>query len=202
MLRKPIPRLVSLYNYSKRTPTAYYHGHAKKTTVDEFIAEYDLHELNNGQVRFLAGSDEDLFINRTPIGECGKELFDRAVHNVENHFFHVGILEHFDKSALLLGHKLGWSNSLYLRRNTGNYTKKDSPSQSAIETAKERNKWDIKLYNRYESKLKDNFESNFKERALGAFKLKNKVYNKAIGPAYEAYAYGKALVSGNTEHPR
>jgi len=205
MLREPISRLVSLYNFSKRNPTAYYHGYASSMTVDEFIAECELHELNNGQVRFIAGSDDNRFINRTPFGECGENLLQRAVQNIENHFFHVGVLDRFDKSILTIGKKLNWPNSLYLRRNVGKEkSEKEVPSEKAVDKAKDLNQLDMRLYKNQKERVEKEFSEMFsdEEGTIKKFRTKNKIYNGVFGPVYDVYARAKAVVSGNADRPR
>lgn len=78
LLRRPVSRLVSLYYHSRRYPTAYYHGHACDASLETFLLDTDLMELDNGMTRFLAGDPEDRFMNRTPLGECDASLLNKG----------------------------------------------------------------------------------------------------------------------------
>jgi hypothetical protein len=81
-LREPVSRIISLYTYSRSNPTAYYHKQAVNKTLEEFALKTPLLELDNGQVRFLAGDPQDLFINRTPVGQCTSELLETVLINL------------------------------------------------------------------------------------------------------------------------
>jgi len=201
LLREPVARLVSLYVYSKTNPTAYYHGQAKDASIEEFLIETPLMELDNGMTRFLAGDPEDTFINRTPIGSCDRALFEKALANVERDFFLVGIVEEFDRSVLLLAEALNWTNALYLRRNTRS-TEKPEVSPELVQQLKERNKWDVELYEHCRARLVDTYREKIgSDQALKDFQAANRRFNRVARPIYNIYDNAKAVLSGNANRP-
>ena len=204
MLREPVSRLISLYHFSRENPTAYYHEYAKQMSIDEFLIECELHELDNGQVRFIAGDEEDRFINRTPFGECDESLLEQALKNIDRHFFHVGVVEAFDISALMLKEKLGWRTALYLRRNTRNRSRsRPEPSEHALEVASDRNAFDQKLYSVVKERALKEFEEAFhdSEHKLERFQRRNAQFNAVFGPLYDRYAALKVWAAGNASAP-
>lgn len=124
-LRDPLARIVSLYSYSRHTPHAYYHKHAKRYDLVGFVRDSGLMEIDNGMVRFLAGSQTDPFLPRVPVGTVDTDMLDRAKDNLSRYFFFCGIMEQFDESFLLLRHKLGDRSSNYLRMNSRALPKPD-----------------------------------------------------------------------------
>ncbi len=102
LLRKPYERLVSLYYYSKHTPDAFYHQQARDASLRQFLLETTLHELDNGQLRFIVGSSTDRFMNRTPFGRCTPEMLETAERHLDTWFCLAGVTERFDESMLLL----------------------------------------------------------------------------------------------------
>ncbi len=202
-LREPVSRVISLYDYSKHNPTAYYHQYAVDKSLAEFALESSLMELDNGQTRFIAGDKQDCFINRTPVGECDQSLLDRAIQNIQNDFSLIGLTEYFDQSLLLLKELMGWQSCLYLRRNTAQKQAKNPVSQSLKDQIKAKNHLDVKLYEYAAQHLKTQLaEFDLDNPAIvEEFRQKNASFNQFFGRAYSVYDFGKALVRGELGRP-
>lgn len=202
-LRDPVDRLISLYKYSNSNPTAYYHAYAKDRSIEEFLLDSGLMELDNGMTRFIAGSDSDLFINRTPIGNCGEDLLEKAKENIRNSFVTVGITERFDESILVLAKILGWRNAYYFSRNRasagdGEHHKRGLASDQLRQTLEEKNSLDRRLYSFAQSKLDEQIESldgDF-EATLSRFQRRNQLFQKTMGPFFEFYSNAKNRFHG------
>lgn len=205
-LREPVARICSLYHYSRTNATAYYHKHANNKSLEEFALQTQLMELDNGQVRFLAGDSRDFFINRTPIGKCNSALLATAKQNIAAHFSFIGITEQFDQSALLLQKIMGWDSCLYLRRNSSSLPTKGTeviPNLLKQQIA-ERNWLDIQLYEHVQDLLAQQLASYGLENssaALKEFKQENTLFNQRFGPVYNAYGQAKAIVKGQLGRP-
>lgn len=205
-LREPVARICSLYHYSKQNPTAYYHQQAQSCSLEEFSLQAKLMELDNGQVRFLAGDPSDCFINRTPIGHCNDALLETAKQNIDTHFSFIGITEQFDRSILLLQKIMGWNNCFYLRRNTNvaSQKSKDSIPEELRRKIAERNSLDVQLYTYVKSKLTQQLalygldDSSF---ALETFQRQNARFNRQLGPFYNAYSKAKSIARGQLGRP-
>ena len=205
-LREPVARICSLYYYSKGNPCAYYHQQAQNQSLEDFSLHAKLMELDNGQVRFLAGDRQDFFINRTPIGECSHTLLETAKQNIDTHFSFIGITEQFNQSVLLLQKLMGWDNCLYLRRNTNaasQNAKNTIPSELKQQIA-EKNWLDVQLYAYAKEKLAQQLKLHGLEEsslALQNFQQQNARFNQQFGPAYSTYSQAKALVKGHLGRP-
>ncbi|MBE9060264.1 sulfotransferase family 2 domain-containing protein [cf. Phormidesmis sp. LEGE 11477] len=195
MLREPVSRVISLYYYSIDNPTAYYHRHAVNKSLEEFALNTQLMELDNGQVRFIAGDEKSLFINRTPIGECNTDLLETAKENIDQHFSFVGLTEQFDQSMLLLYRMMGWSQSSYLRRNSAKEASRPTVSKRTRQLIAEKNNLDVELYkhvhNRFHQLLSRYGLDD--EKLLKRFQIKNQMYRALWGIPYEKYDAFKAL---------
>lgn len=116
MLRDPLKRLISLYNYGLTTPTVGWHARMleEKPTLVDFVKGHYTNTADNGIARFLSGHSLD----SAAYGHCGHETANQAINNLKTHFCAIGFLEEFDQSILLFKHVLGWEKQpLYKRRN-------------------------------------------------------------------------------------
>ncbi len=196
-MRKPYERLVSLYYYSKHTPDAFYHQHARDVSLRQFLLETTLHELDNGQLRFIVGSSTDRFTNRAPFGRCTPEMLENAKRHLDTWFCLAGVTERFDESMLLLRRALGWRSCYYLRRNEGRPVLQDQ-KLSDVDAAevKRRNSLDQQLYDYVGQKMDqriaelqsagDDFAAE-----LAQFRARNARYNRLARPLYDAYERSK-----------
>jgi len=81
-VREPVERIISLYKYSLQNKEAFYHKLAVGKSLEEFALKTELHELDNGQTRVIAGGDyPDFFMNRTPFRKCDDHLLEIALGN-------------------------------------------------------------------------------------------------------------------------
>ncbi len=197
LLRDPVRRLVSLYNYSASTPGAYYHEQAVGRSAREFLLETDLMELDNGQVRFLAGGSDDLFINRTPLGQCGAALLAHAKANVRDHFYSLGLVERFDESLLLFKRELGWRDCFYVSRNVRRVgTPAPDLDDRLLAEVAARNQLDIELY----EWARQQFELRVAEidppmvEQLAGFRASNRRFSATRRPFIRAYDSAKKLL--------
>lgn len=202
-LREPVSRVISLYDYSKGNSTAYYHQQAISKSLEDFVLNTDLMELDNGQVRFIAGDKQDYFINRTPCGAVDQSLLEQAINNIEKKFSFVGLTEYFDPSMLLLKELMGWSSCLYLRRNITSKQEKTVVSQELKDKIKEKNHLDVALYEYVEKRLKLQLQQAGLDQAevIQKFKKNNLRFNQFFGPIYDGYDFGKALIKGELGRP-
>ncbi|MEB3209758.1 MAG: sulfotransferase family 2 domain-containing protein [Leptolyngbyaceae bacterium] len=203
LLREPVSRIVSLYYFSKSNSTAYYHEHAVDKSLEDFALNTPLMELDNGQVRFIAGDEQDCFINRTPFGECSEQLLEHAKQNIEKHFSLIGLTEYFDQSILLMGTLMGWNNCLYLKRNISRSKAANVVSQQLREAIAQQNWLDIQLYEYVKQRFfiqlaKHNLD---KPTLLQNFQTQNRKFNQYLNYPYTAYDRLKALLRGQIGRP-
>jgi hypothetical protein len=201
-LREPVSRIISLYDYSRTNPTAYYHKYARNQTLEEFALQTPLMELDNGQVRFLAGDENDYFINRTPYGQCNEELLELAKSHIDQNFSFVGLTEYFDQSALLLSKVMLWNSCFYLRRNTTKTGTKQLVSDKLKAKIAEQNSLDCQLYEYSKNILFQQLEKHkIDQKKVEKFQSNNKHFNNYISPFYNFYDLSKAWLKGESGRP-
>ncbi len=183
-VRSPVSRIISLYRYSRSTPHAYYHKQANFYDLEGFVFESGLMELDNGQTRMIAGSNEDFFINRRPLGAVDDELLNMAKVNLEKHFFFVGIQERFDESFLLWARKIGWGTPSYLSANL----RTDKLAQQGLDLTlvariAEKNSVDSALYDYCLRRFEEEWAQALPDRdeALAELTARNTRYARTFG---------------------
>lgn len=112
LMRNPVERVISHYHYVRRTTNDPLRELAMRSSLDDWVARCNLHEMDNGQTRRLSGS-----MDSVRIGECSAEMLEQARHNVQQNFALVGITERFDETYGLMSKLFGWPIKHYVPRN-------------------------------------------------------------------------------------
>lgn len=174
-VRSPVSRVISLYRYSRSTPHAYYHRQAREHDLEGFVFRSGLMELDNGQTRMIAGTDEDLFLNRRPIGGVDDALLSLAKRNLDKHFFFVGLRERFDESFLLWARKIGWETPSYISVNRSNHEgTEENLDPSLLSRIAETNRYDSALYEYCSRRFAEECARALPDRDLALSALKHR----------------------------
>lgn len=153
MLRHPVERTVSFYNYVKRQKKHRLLDAVRGKSLIECITQVKDFDVVNGQARKLSNTnDED-------------KMLDSALKNIEKHFKFVGIQEYFDESILLLNEKLDLGIKSYTKLNSAK--SKPQVDKELIRAIENTNQVDLKLY----SILKEKFLQEISAIENKAFKL-------------------------------
>jgi hypothetical protein len=149
MLRDPFDRIVSLYYHLRRWPTYGLNWLERvglrsleaETSLDDFISNYPLPELDNDQTRRLAGEDPEF-------GGCTRSLLGTAKSNLERHFSFIGITERYEESLWLASHVLSWSVQRQPNKQLVNETRVPISMipRKTRDAILERNALDLELY--------------------------------------------------------
>ena len=140
MLRDPVQRVRSAYANLRRDPNNGYHEIAIRSTLEEILEARSLPEIDNGQVRRLAGVQPDA-------GPTDRSHLDLAIRNIDEEITAVGFTERFDESFQIFRTELGWPRRGYMPWNVA--PKKDRtsrPTSELIAMIAERNAFDIELH--------------------------------------------------------
>jgi len=185
ILRDPVSRILSHYHYVLRTPAHALHELVVSTGMDieRYVSSGLSTELNNGQVRLIAGVGSGL-----PFGQCSEALLQEAITNLETSFSVVGLTERFDDTILLMHQTLGWHKfPFYTKRNVAKGRGYEMELHAeAIEAIRKYNALDLKLY----EYAAGQFEQAIKRIPDGIrrrFHLLNSIY----------YPYGRAISKVN-----
>lgn len=184
MVRDPVKRLISGYNYILETPKSPFHAKMvkEKMTFEDYVQWQISENSNNGQTRFIAGM-VPLDSVMAPFPPLPKEALDVAMHNIEEHFRVCGLTERFDESLLLMKEIFGWKNVFYRRKNiTKNKKQSEVLSKSMLLRLKESESLDFDLFNYVQKRLVDmiNRYSITKEK-VDSFRQKNTIYSSTWG---------------------
>lgn len=117
ILRHPIERMISSYNYLRGNPD--FKTLAKTIDMKSFfqsiLKEGKLGLLTNRQTKIVSGHG---------LVNCSDEraLIEKAKENFDKHFAVVGLTKRFDETLVLLNNAFGWKNPVYVRQNVSKKT--------------------------------------------------------------------------------
>lgn len=153
IMREPVSRVVSHYNYVRSHENHYLHPHVVegKMTLAEYVESGVTTEVNDGQARQMSGVED---IVQDPFGRSNVEyggdhasLLRQALENVEAHFLLVGMLERFEETMRLLQQLAGLRVGPYKRKNVSRSpTAVTKPSPTEVEVVRRFNEADGELY--------------------------------------------------------
>lgn len=180
ILREPLSRTMAEYNYIFTIPS---HPNFKELQENQYSLKQLLDNgliknMDNCQVRFLCG------VNDIPFGAVSEEHLEMAIHNLENRYEQVGIMEAFEESVLLLAQHFNWSTPYYSVQNINKIkrTRQSELDTETLELFQYRNRYDILLYERGRQILQrriDHQGSGFLEKVEN-FKKKNRQLKSLI----------------------
>ncbi|NQU39078.1 MAG: sulfotransferase family 2 domain-containing protein [Lentisphaerae bacterium] len=181
VLRDPVARIVSHYEFVKQNRDHYLHDEVVRKQMDlsAYVTSGISVETDNCQARIVAGGDAP------PFGQCGREMLDRAVQNIDRHFAGVGLTEKFDESLCLFQQALGWRLPLYISMNVARRRPRAAglppETRALIESC---NAWDLALYAHALLQLEANIQAmgGAFERRLDRFRKVNRFYGRLWGP--------------------
>ncbi|MDP6726841.1 MAG: sulfotransferase family 2 domain-containing protein [Candidatus Marinimicrobia bacterium] len=177
MMRDPVERTISAYNYIKKRANHPYHELANSLSIEKFIKSGENKMVNNGQTRLIAGRETSLNI---PFDKLDKSHLETAKKNITDHFLLIGLTERYDETILLLKHMLRWDTPYY---SIANAIKRDERTKHIEPKLKELiieyNQLDVQLYD-YVSRL---FDEQIKKcpmvlNELEKFELKNRFFGQ------------------------
>ncbi|MBD2462786.1 sulfotransferase family 2 domain-containing protein [Oscillatoria sp. FACHB-1407] len=156
VLREPVARVISHYEYIRRMPGDPHYDMVKDMTLEEFAQGMPVGRLGkNVQTYYIAKLAQFDLNHLSP-----DEVFDLAKKQLDRLAF-VGILERFQDSLFLLSYIFGWKPIINTRRENAAKDKKSKEEipPSTIELIKQNSLLDIDLY-QYAKEL---FETRFAE---------------------------------------
>lgn len=178
MIRHPLNRIISHYNYVKRESSHYLHRKVidNNLSLKQFVENGYSLELNNGMVRILIGAGgshkNEYSKYNIPYGKCENWMLQEAKENIKQHFKIVGLQEEFEKSIVLLKRTLNWNTyKPYVSQNRTlkKYKKLDEDTYNAI---RKYNELDFQLFEYVQDSFKNKWNSEFLENTIGLIRLK------------------------------
>lgn len=155
VLREPIARVISHYEYIRRMPGDPQYEAVIKMTLEEFAQNLCAGRVKKNIQAFHVAKLLQFDLERTPppqVLALAKESLDQ--------FAFVGLVERFQDSLFLLSYIFGWKPILNERKeNVGKPKKLEELPAHTLEVIKENSLLDIELY----QYAKDIFEQRFTE---------------------------------------
>ncbi|GEM_PF-618465 len=161
MLREPVSRVVSYYDYLRSSPNHPKYPIAKDLTLAEFVQHPEIDEVENGQSYRILGLLKHGLHHRCQQSE--KALIDAVTHQLEHRFSLFGLTERFDDFLIMAQRTLGWPDIFYKRLNESRVkTDKRTIPAETLEIIRQRNRIDSALYE-FATRL---FDQRFKRLGL------------------------------------
>ena len=151
LLRDPIARVLSAYEYIRRSPSHHLHKDAREMDIGTFASCGITTELDNGMVRQISGICGELPQwawpeAQVPMGKVTQEICDHAMVNLRDAYTIVGVMERYEESISLFARELGWKVADVPKLNTSGNERRAKISDEAMGVLLKRNMLDQQLY--------------------------------------------------------
>src|SRR5882672_5988314 len=183
-LRDPVERAISHYYHYRRQSGDPIHPLAMSSTLEEWVGDRGLVEMDNGQTRRLAGE------MNLPCGRVTQALLERAKSNLARNFAVVGLTERFEESLILLQRAFGWVlHRFALRKVGGDRVRRDEVSGATLKVIRDCNRYDLDLYR---------FAASLFERAASGIDMAGELARLRATPERRRAPRGKTTESART----
>lgn len=138
VFRDPIDRVISAFYFMRNyvLHPQYWTFRRLNWQLEDFVRNSP---RDNVQTKMVAGAPYEQ--------PCTPEIFERAKHNICNHFSIVGLSERFEESLALMKIRYGWKLESYHSFNiTRSRPRKRELPQTTLNLIGEKNSFDIALY--------------------------------------------------------
>jgi len=186
MLREPISRVISIYNYVERDVNHPLHNAVKSGAIgiEEFLKRKVTADATNGQTYWLSGGVDTEVQSHT-----AEEALETAKNNLTKYFPAVGIQERFDESLVLFKRIYHWRWIYYTSKNVANSrpNKKAMPDR-IVRLIQDLNQLDMDLYEFARKLFCDEVRKeggNF-ESEVAHFQVANRTFGRFVSPLFES----------------
>jgi hypothetical protein len=172
MLRDPIERAISLYNYTMERRRLKLNEGRSDLGVEAFLGEPEARLMKNMQSRYITGVDD--------IGDDTAAGVRRAKECLKERFTFFGLVERYDASMLTFKKILGWKDIYYRKENVSEkkVTRSELPEQT-IESIRAENEVDIELYAYAGQLFEERCEAlGIRDEDVETFQAANRKYNR------------------------
>ncbi|MBD2088484.1 sulfotransferase family 2 domain-containing protein [Microcoleus sp. FACHB-1515] len=155
MLRDPIARVISHYEYIRRTPGDPHHEAVMSMTLEEFSQKLTVGKVGKNIQTFYIAKTQQFHLEKL----SPQEVLEIAKEGIDRYAF-AGILERFQDSLFLLSYIFGWKPILNQRKENASakQTTYNGLPQSTIDCIRENSLLDIELYEYAEEIFNQRFD--------------------------------------------
>nr|WP_269799119.1 sulfotransferase family 2 domain-containing protein [Marinicella sediminis] len=176
MLRHPVDRLLSFYNYILGKTDHPLHAASQSLTLNDFLQQQLTPELINGQTKRFNGTLHD---NNPDIHSS----LDVAKQTLKECFSEVWVTEMFDQCLMQLQQQYGFADVFYQRQNVSpkTITRQALPDDS-LNLICEMNTDDLALYEWVEHKCQTTFSQGHTATELAEFRNRLNQWQALLNP--------------------
>jgi hypothetical protein len=180
MLREPVGRVISYYDYLRTSPNHPKYGIAKDMSLEEFVTHPEIDEMPNGQAFRILGLLKGELWKRTDKTE--QQLIQEVCFQLENRFSMFGLTELYDYFLIMAQRGFGWNDVFYQRMNSSKVkTDKSKVSDKVMALIREQNSIDIALYAFAKKLFMQRFnEMGLTEEMVQKYQANNKKYSQLL----------------------
>ncbi len=145
MLREPVSRVISYYDYLRTSENHPKYEIAKDMSLEAFIEDPRIDEMPDAQTHRIMGLLRQNEWQQDPRSK--EQLLADAKYQLEHRFSLFGLTEMYDQFLIMAQRTLGWQDVFYRRMNASKVkTDKSTIPQATIDRIKELNSVDMALY--------------------------------------------------------
>lgn len=151
LLRNPVDRVWSLWNYAKRHKTHHLYEELNRLgTLRAALESAVTTEFNNGMCRQLSGIDgpfpQSPYAETVhPYGDC-TEVIDAVLDHIDARRIAVGCTEHFDDFLTVLCRTMKWENKQHGVENAGPKRRAEDIDETTLTLLHELNAGDVRIW--------------------------------------------------------
>jgi hypothetical protein len=143
VLREPVSRVVSHFNYVKSSVNHALHDRVKDLSLAQYVESNVAVELENAQAYRIAGVLRNQ-LRGAPV-DAGL-VRERARETLETRFSFFGLTERYVEFLLMCREILGWRDIYAERRNVSRRREDEEVTPALVDRIRSRNELDIELY--------------------------------------------------------
>lgn len=180
MLREPVSRVISYYDYLRSSENHPKYELAKDMSLEQFVEHDEVDEMPNAQVHRILGLIKHRQWRRDKRSRA--ELLAEAKHQLENRFSLFGLTEMYDQFLVMAQRTLGWQDIFYRRMNESKVkTDKSTIPQATLDKIAEINALDVEFYQfAKELFIRRSAELGIDEQMVTEFRAANKSYDQLL----------------------
>ena len=180
MLREPVGRVISYYDYLRTSPNHPKYPLAKDLSLKEFVTHPEIDEMPNGQVNRILGLIKKNQWQKNK--QSDEAIINAAKYQLEKRFTLFGLTDLYDHFLVMAQRGLGWNDIFYQRMNSSKIkTDKSSIGADVIELIRQQNSQDVALYDFAKELFMQRFyKMGLTEDMVAEFKAKNKQYSQLL----------------------
>ncbi len=184
LLRNPVSRVISYYDYSRSSPNHPKYRLAKRMSLADFVNSPQIDDVCNGQTYRILGWLKDNYWQNHPYSN--EAVLELAKTQLMTRYSMFGVTEQYDLFLLMAQRLLGWQDIYYQRKNKSNVkTDKGAIDDDTKTLILDKNSLDMALYQFINKKLAVRSKQlGISDKQISYFQTKNNSYSDLLATQY------------------